>query len=117
MVVQLKESLPNDSCPIPESVAKVETTSVVAEDRNESGLEAETVWESDIGDSDLEAEDPASDVNGEYFLTSWDFVSIVRTRLLLFETTLAVWITGASFEEAEDPQAIWKDTNLVTIWN
>lgn len=108
-----RKPLPEGSWPIPESEARVETTSVVADDRKESGLDAETVWESDIGDSDLEAEDPVSDVNGEYFLTSGDLVSIVRTRLLLLETTLAVWITGASFEEAVVPLANWKGIRFV----
>jgi hypothetical protein len=74
---------------MPESVAAVDCDASAAE--NESGDDAETVWESETGDSDLEADEPVSEVMGEYFRWSGGFDSIVRTRLfVLAATTLAV---------------------------
>ena len=88
----------------------------LVDDAKDNGLAAETVCESDIGDSALEAAvevEPVSEVNGEYFVckTEWFLVSIVLTRFAFDEhvgivvpTTFAVLITtGICLAETDIP--------------
>ena len=76
-----------------------------ADEENDNGLAADTVWESEIGDSDLDCpvEEPVSEVKGEYFLCKivcCCLFSLVLITKLAFETagravptTFAVLIT------------------------
>ena len=87
----------------------------LVEEANDSGLAADTVCESDIGDSDLDAavDEPVSEVSGEYFLCKTEcLVSIVLTKFALEEVdagrlvpiTFAVLITtGTGLAETDVP--------------